>query len=50
MGALLLVILVLALVAVLPAWRHSRDWGYGPSSVAGVLVALLVVLLLTGWL
>ena len=50
MGALLLVILLVALVGVLPTWNHSRTWGYGPLGVTGVLVIVLIALLLTGWL
>ena len=50
MGALLLLILLVALVGVLPTWSHSRNWGYGPVSVTGVLVLVLIALLLTGWL
>ena len=30
-GLLLLIILILALIGVLPAWPHSRSWGYGPT-------------------
>lgn len=48
MGTILLVILILALIGVLPSWNHSRSWGYGPSGVAGLLVVVLIVLLLTG--
>jgi hypothetical protein len=48
MGTLLLVILILALIGVLPTWNHSRSWGYGPTGVTGLLVALLIVLLLSG--
>jgi hypothetical protein len=48
MGTILLVILVLALIGVLPTWSHSRNWGYGPTGVTGVLVVILIVLLLTG--
>jgi Protein of unknown function (DUF3309) len=48
MGTILLVILILALIGVLPTWSHSRDWGYGPTGVTGLLVVVLVVLLLTG--
>ena len=48
MGLILLVLLVLLLMGALPSWRHSRNWGYGPSGVLGIVVIVLVVLLLTG--
>jgi uncharacterized protein DUF3309 len=48
MATILIVILVLALLGVIPAWPHSRSWGYGPSGLVGVILLVLVVLLLTG--
>ncbi|BAU72954.1 DUF3309 family protein [Metapseudomonas furukawaii] len=45
---LLLVILVLLLVGGLPLFPHSRNWGYGPSGLVGVLLVIVVVLLLLG--
>lgn len=45
---ILVIILVLALLGVLPAWPHSREWGYMPSGIVGVIVLVLLVLLLTG--
>lgn len=48
MLTVLVVILVLALLGVLPAWPHSRAWGYGPSGLLLVVVVILVILLLTG--
>lgn len=47
-GTILLIILVLALLGVIPAWPHSRGWGYGPSGGLGLVVVILVVLLLLG--
>jgi hypothetical protein len=47
-GTVLVVLLVLMLVGALPAWPHSRNWGYGPTGGVGVLLAVLVVLLLVG--
>ena len=48
MGLIVLVLLVLLLLGALPSWRHSRNWGYGPSGLLGIVVVVLVVLLLTG--
>jgi hypothetical protein len=48
MGLILLIILVLVLLGVVPAWPHSRRWGYGPSGILGVVVIIVVILLLTG--
>ena len=48
LGMILLIVLVLALLGVIPAWPHSRGWGYGPSGVMGLVVVVLLVLLLTG--
>ncbi|HEY0682411.1 MAG TPA: DUF3309 family protein [Steroidobacter sp.] len=48
MTTLLLIILVLILLGVIPAWPHSRGWGYGPSGIVGVLLIILILLLLTG--
>jgi Protein of unknown function (DUF3309) len=48
LGTILLIVLVLVLIGAIPAWPHSRRWGYGPSGVIGVIVIILIVLLLTG--
>ena len=47
-GTILLIVLVLLLVGVIPAWPHSRGWGYGPSGIVGLLLIVLVILALTG--
>ena len=48
LGMIVLIILLLALLGVFPAWPHSREWGYGPSGGVGLVVVILVVLLLMG--
>ncbi|MFL9923222.1 DUF3309 family protein [Herbaspirillum lusitanum] len=48
LGTILLIILVLILLGALPAWPHSRSWGYGPSGIAGTVVIILLILLLLG--
>jgi hypothetical protein len=46
LGTILLIVLVLLLLGALPAWPHSRDWGYYPSGGIGLIVAILLVLVL----
>ncbi len=48
LGTILLIVLILALVGVIPAWPHSRSWGYGPSGIVGVVLIILLILFLTG--
>ena len=48
LGTILLVVLILLLLGAIPAWPHSRGWGYGPSGILGVLLVVLIVLLLVG--
>jgi hypothetical protein len=47
-GTIILIVLVLLLVGVIPAWPHSRGWGYGPTGGIGLVVVILLVLLLMG--
>jgi len=48
LGTLLLIVLILMLLGVLPAWPHSRSWGYGPSGGLGLIVVILLILVLMG--
>jgi len=48
MGTILLVILILMLLGAIPAWPHSRSWGYGPSGVLGAILLIVIVLLVMG--
>jgi len=48
LGTILLVMLILLLLGAIPAWPHSRSWGYGPSGGLGLVVVILLVLLLMG--
>ena len=48
LGTILLVILILMLVGVLPAWPHAQSWGYGPSGIVGVVLVIVLVLFLMG--
>ena len=48
LGAILLVVLILLLIGALPAWPHSRSWGYVPTGGLGLVLLIVVVLLLMG--
>ena len=43
---LLLIVLVMLLLGALPAWPHSRNWGYFPSGGIGLVLVIVVVLVL----
>ncbi len=45
---LLIIILILVLIGAIPSWPYSRNWGYGPSGIVGVILVVLLVLLLMG--
>jgi hypothetical protein len=47
-GTVLLIVLILILVGALPAWPHSKAWGYYPSGGLGLVVLILLILVLMG--
>lgn len=48
MGTILIVILVLLLLGVVPAWPHAANWGYGPSGILGLVLVVVLILFLLG--
>ena len=48
MGTILLIVLVLLLIGAIPAWPHSRSWGYYPSGGLGLVLIVVLVLVLMG--
>jgi hypothetical protein len=47
-GMIVLIVLILVMMGVVPAWPHSRQWGYYPSGGIGLVVVVVLVLLLMG--
>jgi len=47
-GTILLVVLVLMLLGALPAWPHSRSWGYAPTGTLGTVLLVVLVLVILG--
>ncbi len=48
MGTILLVVLILLLLGSVPAWPHSRGWGYRPSGALGLILIIVLILVLMG--
>ncbi|VWC16364.1 hypothetical protein BAR24066_05559 [Burkholderia arboris] len=48
LGLLLLIVVVLPMVGVIPTWRYSNGWGYGPSGLLGLVLVVLLILMLPG--
>ena len=46
--SLMMIILILLLLGVVPAWPYSRGWGYGPSGILGVILLVVIVMALMG--
>jgi hypothetical protein len=45
LSMILLIVLILILLGALPAWPHSKSWGYGPSGALGVVLLIVIVLI-----
>ena len=48
LSLILLIVLVIVLIGAIPAWPHSRSWGYAPSGVVGLILVIVLILFLTG--
>ena len=45
---LLFIILIILILAVLPAWPYSTAWGYYPSGGLGLVLIVVLILVLLG--
>lgn len=43
---LLVIVLVLILLGALPVYPYSREWGYYPSGILALIVAVVAIMLL----
>jgi hypothetical protein len=46
---LLIILLIVLLLATIPAWPYSRGWGYYPSGGLGTILVIVLVLVLLGY-
>lgn len=42
----LLIVIVMLVLGALPAWPHSRSWGYAPSGGLGLILIIVLIFLL----
>jgi Protein of unknown function (DUF3309) len=47
-GTILLILLILVLVGVFPAWPYSASWGHTPSIGVGTVLVIVLILVLLG--
>jgi hypothetical protein len=45
---ILIIILILLLLGAFPTWPHSREWGYFPSGLLGLLLVVFLVVTIFG--
>jgi hypothetical protein len=48
LGTILLIVIILLLIGALPAWPHSKNWGYGPTGGLGLVLVVLLILFMLG--
>jgi hypothetical protein len=47
LATVLAVLLIIALIASVPAWPYSLTWGYYPSGTLSLILIVLLILLFT---
>lgn len=47
-SSILMLVLIVLLIGALPAWPHSKNWGFYPSSGLGIALVVVIVLMLSG--
>jgi hypothetical protein len=45
---ILLIILILILIGVFPAWPYSSGWGLYPAGGVGLILIIIIILILLG--
>ena len=48
MGLILILVLATLLMGAIPAWPHSKSWGYLPSGGIGLVLVIVIILVLMG--
>jgi len=48
LGTIILILLILFIIGGLPTWGYSREWGYRPSGIIGLILVIYLILVLIG--
>lgn len=48
LNIVLLVVLIMLFAGAVPAWPHSRSWGYFPAGTLGTVLLVVIVLAVLG--
>lgn len=48
LSTILIIVLILLLLGALPTWGYSRNWGYGPGGLLGVVLIIVIILMVMG--
>ncbi len=48
LATILVIIAILLLLGAIPIWPYSRDWGYYPGGIVGIILVILIILWLLG--
>lgn len=48
LGTIIVIILILLLIGIMPAWPHARSFGYAPASIVGLALVVVIFFVLTG--
>lgn len=46
MSALWIILAILLVLALMPAWPYSRGWGYGPGGLGMLLLIIVLIAIL----
>lgn len=48
MISFLFLLMIVLVLGSLPAWPYSRNWGYYPSGLVGLILLVLIVMAISG--
>ena len=48
LSLVLLIVLIMLVAGAVPAWPHSRGWGYFPAGTLGTVLVIVIVLAVLG--